>query len=65
MLNKIFLTLLAKIVRIYTNFGVSASCLVGYSYGRWSHVEVPTVSGNLHSEIKFRTDIAVTMRAEA
>ena len=28
-------------------------------------MEVPTVCGNLHSEIKFRTDIAVTMRAEA
>ena len=28
-------------------------------------MEVPTVCGNLNSEIKFRTDIAVTMRAEA
>lgn len=28
-------------------------------------MEVPTLCGNLHSEIKFRTDIAVTMRAEA
>ena len=28
-------------------------------------MEVPTLCGNLHSEIKFRTDIAVTVTAEA